>query len=192
MKVNVKDDSSEYQATETGDVSDDLEKTVAKVLTERGMTIAAAESCTGGLISKRLTDVPGASKFFAGGIVAYSPSAKTATLDVDPALIKEKGAVSREVALAMADGARIKLGSDIGVGVTGIAGPESDESGLRPGTVFVALTTKDDSVCRNLHPIDLGLSGPGQVRPGRDRIRISSASHALALILEYLSQLERT
>ena len=128
-----------------------LEREVAELLTERGLTVAAAESCTGGLLSKRLTDIPGSSRFFIGGIVAYSAQAKISMLGVDPGLIKEKGAVSREAALAMADGAREKLGAGIGVGITGIAGPDSDGSGLEVGIVFIALTTKEASVCESLH-----------------------------------------
>ena len=140
---------------------DCLEREVAGLLTERGLTVAAAESCTGGLLSKRLTDVPGSSRFFIGGIVAYSAQAKISMLGVDPGLIKEKGAVSREAALAMADGAREKLGAGIGVGITGIAGPDSDSSGLEVGTVFIALTTEEASFCESLHlPCEPGRDGP--------------------------------
>lgn len=148
-----------------------LENTVVESLNRHGLTLAVAESCTGGLLSKRLTDIPGASKVYPGGIVAYGAPAKTRLLGVDPAMIEEKGAVSREVALAMADGVRTKLGVDIGVGITGIAGPDSDESGLEPGTVFVALATKDFSTCKDLH-----------IWNDRDRIRTSSSSTALDMV----------
>jgi len=156
-----------------------LENTVAGLLTEHGLTLATAESCTGGLLSKRLTDIPGASKFFMGGLVAYSISSKTALLGIDPALINEKGAVSREVAIAMADGARIKLDADIGIGITGLAGPEGDGSRTEPGTVHVALTTKDKSYCRSLH-----------FYQDRTRVRIMSASHALDMIRRLLTGIE--
>ena len=156
-----------------------LENTVAGLLTERGLTIAAAESCTGGLIAKRLTDIPGASKIFMGGIVAYSVKSKTTLLSVDPELIDKKGAVSREVALAMADGAREKFGTDIGVGITGIAGPDGDGSGVETGTVFAALTSKDASFCGSLHLFH-----------DRDRIRISGSSLALDMVRRYLTGME--
>ena len=154
-----------------------LEKAVAELLIERGLTIAAAESCTGGLLSKRLTDIPGASKFFIGGVIAYGSHVKIALLGVDPALIKEKGAVSREVALAMAEGARIALGTDIGVGVTGIAGPDGDGSGLEAGTVFIALAATGESLCHELHlPHD------------REGVRFVSSSHALDMVRLYLTE----
>ena len=156
-----------------------LESTVAGLLTERGATLAAAESCTGGLLSKRLTDIPGASRFFAGGVVAYSAQSKTALLGVTPELVTIKGAASREVAIAMADGARLKFGADMGVGITGIAGPESDCSGLVPGTVFVALVYKGESYCRSI-----------RLLPDRERVRVMSASNALDMIRRRLTGLE--
>jgi len=156
-----------------------LENTVAGLLIKRGMSIATAESCTGGLLSKRLTDIPGASKFFAGGAIAYSIRSKTELLGVAPGLIREKGAVSRDVALAMADGARIRLGADIGVGITGIAGPGSDGSALEPGTVFVAVSTGNASFCRE-----------SKTFHDRDRARIIGASHALDMVRRYLTGLK--
>ena len=153
-----------------------LENTVVSLLAQQGLTLAMAESCTGGLTSKRLTDIPGASQVFPGGVVAYSAQSKSALLGVDPELIKEKGACSREVALAMADGARNKFGADIGVGITGIAGPGSDGSGLEPGSVFIALTTEDASFCRS----------PG-ITSDRDRVRTGSASYALNMVRRYLT-----
>jgi len=154
-----------------------LENTVARLLVERGLALATAESCTGGLLSKRLTDIPGASKFFIGGVVAYSDQSKAALLGIDPVLIKEKGAVSREVALAMADGARFKFGSDIGVGITGIAGPDGDGSGLEPGTVFVSLTMQGASYCRELNLFH-----------DRERVRIMSSSHALDMVRRVVAE----
>ena len=156
-----------------------LENTVALLLAEYGKTIATAESCTGGLVSKRLTDIPGISAVYKGGFAVYSDSSKIALLDIDEDLLKEKGAISRDAALAMADSARKKLKADIGISVTGIAGPDTDESGAEVGTMFVALTTKDASYCRSLH---LFLD--------RDRIRISAASHALDMVRRYLTGLE--
>jgi len=160
--------------TDTGS----LENTVYALLQERGLTLSAAESCTGGLFSKRLTDVPGISKVFVGSVVAYNEHAKTSLLGVSPDLIREKHAVSREVALAMANGARVKFGTDIGIGITGIAGPDSDDSGQAPGTAFIALATADSSYCRT-----------PQLFYDRERIRISGASHALDMIRRLLTNL---
>ena len=96
---------------------------VARLLTEHRATIAVAESCTGGLLAGRLTNVPGSSNYFLGGVVCYSNELKTAMVDVPAELIEAKGAVSTEVALALADGIRKSTGATLGVGVTGIAGP---------------------------------------------------------------------
>ena len=158
-----------------------LENTAAGLLIGRGMTLAAAESCSGGLFSKRLTDIPGASKFFMGGVVAYTEEAKTSLLGIDPELIKSYGTVSREVAFAMADGVRQRLGADIGVGITGIAGPEGDGSGQEPGTVFAALVTADKSFCRDL-----------RLFFERERIRYASASHALDMVRRFLTGINVT
>ena len=157
--------------------TDSLENTVIGLLVKCGFTLATAESCTGGLLSKRLTDIPGASKVYFGGVVAYSELSKAKLLGVTTELIKEFGVVSSEVALAMADGVRQRLGTDIGVGITGIAGPDSDSSGLEPGTVFIALTTKDKSLCKQ-----------PRLFYDRERIRIGAASHALDMIRRLLTE----
>ena len=159
--------------------TESLESTVAQLLKLKGKTLAAAESCTGGLMAKRLTDVAGVSSVFLGGVVAYSIDSKSAILGVDSTLISEKGAVSRETALAMADGARKCFGADVGVGITGIAGPDGDGSGLEPGVVFTALTTGDASYCRELRLFN-----------DRYRTRISAASNALDMVRRYLTGLE--
>ena len=156
-----------------------LENTALELLAQRGLAIAVAESCTGGLLSKRLTDVPGASRVFLGGVVAYSNRSKTELLGIDPGLIESKKAVSREVALAMADGIRARLGADIGIGITGIAGPDGDGSGIEPGTIFVALTTARDSFCREVH-----------LHYDRDRTRTSGTHHALDMVRRHLTGLE--
>ena len=152
-----------------------LENTVVSLLMKHGQTLATAESCTGGLLSKRLTDIPGASKVYLGGVTAYSAHSKTGLLGVKPELIKDFNAVSREVALAMADGVRLKLGADIGIGITGIAGPGSDASGQKPGTVFIALTTKNTSLCTQ-----------PSLYFDRDRIRIGAVNNALDMIRRLL------
>lgn len=102
---------------------DTLEKVVADMLIGRGVTIAVAESCTGGLIADRLTDIPGSSAYMLMGVVAYSNDAKVKALGVDPVLIERHGAVSHEVAAAMAEGVRKVAGADIGISTTGVAGP---------------------------------------------------------------------
>jgi nicotinamide-nucleotide amidase len=116
-----------------------LEAAVVRLLTERGLTVAAAESCTGGLFSARLTDVPGSSKVFLGGAVAYSNAAKTDLVGVPADMIAAHGAVSPQVAEAMARGARERFGADFGVGITGIAGPDGGTPEKPVGLVYVAL-----------------------------------------------------
>ncbi len=106
-------------------------------------TIAVAESCTGGLLGARLTERPGASGFVRGGLVVYSDEAKVALAGVDPALIERVGAVSEEVATALADGARAALGADVGVGVTGIAGPGGATEAKPVGLVWLAVSHRD-------------------------------------------------
>ena len=127
-----------------------VEERVYELLKESGMTFAAAESCTGGELAKRFTDIPGASEFFLGGVTTYTNGAKAKLLGIDPKLIEEKGAVSYEVAKLMAENVRLKLGSDMGIGVTGLAGPDGD--GVHEvGTVFISLATKDGTFVRELH-----------------------------------------
>ncbi len=120
-----------------------MEEIVGAVLGERGWTISAAESCTGGLILSRLTDVPGSSAYVLGGAVAYSNEAKTALAGVPPELIAAHGAVSEVVAVALADGIRAHTGSTISIGVTGIAGPGGGSPQKPVGTVAIALTGRD-------------------------------------------------
>jgi nicotinamide-nucleotide amidase len=118
-----------------------LEQVVGELLVARQMHIATAESCTGGLITSRLTDVAGSSRYVRQSVVAYSNEAKAELLGVPPALIEEHGAVSEQVALAMADGIRSRTGPEIGVGVTGIAGPGGGSPEKPVGTVAVAVVT---------------------------------------------------
>jgi nicotinamide-nucleotide amidase len=118
-----------------------LEQVVGDLLVDRGLTIATAESCTGGLIASRLTDVPGSSRYVDRGVVTYSNVAKTELLGVPPELIATHGAVSEEVALAMADGIRARAAVGVGIGVTGIAGPGGGSPEKPVGTVAVAAMT---------------------------------------------------
>jgi nicotinamide-nucleotide amidase len=123
-----------------GETVDEL---VARLLTDGGRWIATGESCTGGLLAARLTERAGSSAYVAGGAVTYADAAKTALLGVDPALITAHGAVSPEVAAAMAIGARERFGADLGVGITGIAGPGGGTPEKPVGTVCVDVSSAD-------------------------------------------------
>ena len=113
-----------------------------ETLASASHTLAAAESCTAGLVADRLARVPGASRVFWGSFVAYAVDAKVRLLGVDPALISRHGAVSRETALAMASGALEKSGAHMAVSVTGLAGPEGDGSGQPVGTVWIGIARR--------------------------------------------------
>ncbi|MFC1891116.1 CinA family protein, partial [Thermodesulfobacteriota bacterium] len=101
-----------------------VEEVVGKLLKERNLTLSVAESCTGGLMGSRLTDIPGSSSYFLGGMIVYSNQAKIDLLGVSEKTLEENGAVSVVTAIEMAKGVREKLGSDLGIAVTGIAGPD--------------------------------------------------------------------
>ncbi len=118
-----------------------LPEHVGTLLTERGLTLAIAESCTGGLAAELVTRVPGSSRYFLGGAVVYANSAKTELLGVPPALLAEHGAVSAPVARAMAEGVRTRLGADLGLAFTGIAGPDGGTAQKPVGLVHWALAT---------------------------------------------------
>lgn len=119
-----------------------IEQVVARILTENHATIAVAESCTGGLLAERLTSISGSSSYFLGGVVCYSNQLKTQLVGVPPELIEAKGAVSSEVALALADGIRKQTGATIGVGITGIAGPTGGTPEKPVGTVHIGIADK--------------------------------------------------
>jgi nicotinamide-nucleotide amidase len=116
-----------------------LEEVVGRILTENRATIAAAESCTGGLLAERLTNVAGSSIYFLGGVVCYSNDLKTRLVDVPAPLIESKGAVSPEVAIALAEGIRKRTGAMIGIGVTGIAGPGGGTPEKPVGLVYIGI-----------------------------------------------------
>ena len=116
-----------------------MEEVVGDLLKSRGLTIAAAESCTGGLLTSRLTDVPGSSSYVRASVVAYAYEDKTALLGVPRALIEQHGAVSEPVAVAMAEGIRERTGADVAVGITGIAGPGGGTDTKPVGTVVIAV-----------------------------------------------------
>ena len=158
-----------------------LEQVVLGQLKEKGLTLGTAESCTGGLIAKRMTDLPGASAVFRGGVVSYVNDVKRDVLGVPQALLDEQGAVCADVAEAMARGARRVLGCDLAVSATGVAGPDSDERGNPVGLVYVALAGPEGCWVRKLN-----LAGPGD---RRDRARTLAASHCFDMVRRYLAGL---
>jgi PncC family amidohydrolase len=156
-------------------MSETLEETVGKLLSQRRLTVALGESCTGGLVGHRLTNVAGSSEYFLGDIVAYSYDAKERLLGVVHNTLYEHGAVSPETALEMARGARKALSADIGVSVTGIAGPGGGMPGKPVGLVYIALSARDrERVERFVWEED---------REGNKRL---SADAALSMLQEYL------
>src|SRR5215475_3348957 len=148
-----------------------LEEVVARLLTLHNATIAAAESCTGGLLAQRLTSIAGSSHYFLGGVVCYSNEMKTAWADVPKELIEAKGAVSAEVAVALAEGIRRRVGSTIGVGITGIAGPGGGSEEKPVGTVHIAVASSGETKAR-------ALRFPGD----REMIRVQASQMALDLV----------
>src|SRR3990172_9321642 len=120
----------------TGD--EELESVVGRLLASKGLTIACAESCTGGSVSRKITSVPGSSRYFLGGVVAYSDALKESLLGVPRTTLAAHGAVSKETALAMASGIRAAAGADIGVSTTGIAGPSGGTPEKPVGLVWIA------------------------------------------------------
>ena len=155
-----------------------LEAAVLALLKEKGLTLGSAESCTGGLIAKRMTDLPGASAVFRGGVVSYTNAVKAGVLGVPEDLLEEHGAVSEPVARAMAQGARRVLGCDLAVSATGVAGPDPDDRGNPVGLVYVALAAGEDTWVREL-----------QLGKGRERVRTVAASNAFDLVRRYLTGL---
>ncbi len=156
-----------------------LEEVCFRLLKEKGLTLATAESCTGGRVAERMTALPGVSAVYRGGVVSYWTSVKADVLGVPQATLEAHGAVSEETARAMAEGARRVTGADIAVSVTGVAGPDPDERGVPVGIVYIGLATPDGTFCRSL---DLG-------KRRRDRIQDLSTNHALDVVRRYLSGL---
>ena len=124
--------------TVAGDPLVELAATLQAACIARGLTVATAESCTGGLVAHLLTEVPGSSAYLRGGIVAYADEVKRALLDVPVAVLAAHGAVSAQVAVAMAEGVRARLGTDLAVAVTGVAGPDGGSESKPVGLVYVA------------------------------------------------------
>ena len=153
-----------------------LEERVSQLLREKGLTLSAAESCTGGLVAKRMTDLAGASEVFRGGVVSYTNEVKRDVLGVPQELLDQYGAVSAPVAVAMAAGARRVTGSGLAVSVTGVAGPDPDDRGNPVGLVYLALT-------------DGARTWVQENRAGgtRGRVRTMAAHTALDLVRRYLT-----
>jgi len=152
-----------------------LEEKVGALLTEKSLTLTTAESCTGGLVAHRITNVSGSSAYFWGGFVAYAYQAKEDLLGVRHETLMAHGAVSEETASEMARGARLRLGADVAVSITGIAGPTGNMPGKPLGLTYIALSAEDADLCKR------------HVWKG-DRLanKEQSAEAALHLILTYL------
>ncbi len=151
--------------------SQSLEEVVGNRLAAAGKTIAAAESCTGGLISERLTGIPGSSAYFKGAVIAYSNAVKTSVLGVKPSTIKKFGAVSRQAAREMATGIMRLTGSSYGLSVTGIAGPSGATRDKPVGLVYISLACPVKTICRQLH-----------FRGDREIVRFKASQAALELV----------
>jgi len=151
-----------------------MEEVVGRELTMHHATIATAESCTGGLLAERLTSISGSSAYFLGGVVSYSNTLKSAWVDVPAEIIESRGAVSSEVAIALADGIRRRTGATLGVGITGVAGPTGGTPEKPVGTVHVAISDASGSKERGVHY-------PGE----RDRIRWQASQTAMDLVRRY-------
>ncbi len=158
-----------------GEGSADLAAVVLELARERSLTLATAESCTGGLLGARITAVPGSSDVFPGGVVAYANAVKESLLGVPAELLAERGAVSEEVARAMAAGACERVGADIGVGITGIAGPDGGSAEKPVGTVWIAVRKGDD--VRTFGRVFLG---------DRGEVRSRAAQSALEMVRQLL------
>jgi PncC family amidohydrolase len=158
-----------------------LEVLLGKLLLQRGLKLAVAESCTGGLVSHRLTDVPGSSAYFLGGIVAYANEAKRSALGVNPETLRRFGAVSRETAIEMARGVRYALVDEtagesvIGLSVTGIAGPGGGTADKPVGLVWIGLSTPDGEWANRFM---WGFDRPGN--------KAASAQQVLQMAVDYL------
>lgn len=152
-----------------------LEEVVLLMLGMRHLTLSTAESCTGGLVAERLTRIPGSSRSFLGGAVVYSDELKTKFTHVPKNLIRNHGAVSSEVAVSLAEGIRSTTGSDIGIGITGIAGPGGATLNKPVGRVYVALASENGSEVK-----ELDLTGE------RERVRWFASQHALNMLRHHL------
>ena len=154
---------------------DSLEQVVGDGLRARGLKLAVAESCTGGLLSKRITDVPGCSDYYLGGVCSYANEVKMGVLGVKKETLDTVGAVSPETAEQMAAGVAKALGADVGVGITGVAGPGGGTDDKPVGLVYISVWHDGKNVTRKM-----------QTANGRDRIRMQAASTALDMIRRHV------
>jgi PncC family amidohydrolase len=155
------------------------EERLGGLLREKGLRLAVAESCTGGLIASRITDVAGSSEYFDAGVVVYSNQAKQRLLSVPAESIEAHGAVSREVAEKMAEGVRTATGSDLGLAVTGIAGPTGGSPEKPVGTVYIGLATKTGTGARTFFR-------KFQFSGGRLEIKAQTSTEALQFAIDLL------
>ena len=159
-----------------------IENALVKALHEKGLTLSAAESCTGGLISKRITDISGCSDVFWGGCVTYTNEIKQKLIGVSAETLEKYGAVSEQTAMEMARGVRLATGTDIGISATGIAGPTGGTPETPVGTVFIGISTKDGEDFRKL-----------TLSPMRSReyIRQASATNAFDMTLKKINKINK-
>lgn len=159
-------------------VDESLEDVAGRLLRAAGWRVSVAESCTGGMLGARLTDVPGSSAWVDGGVIAYSNALKTILADVPPALIAEHGAVSEPAALALAAGVRARCGTQVGIGITGIAGPDGGTEAKPVGTVFIALHTPAIVACRHAQFVgDRAVVRQQSVSAALDMLRLALTGH---------------
>ena len=156
-------------------MTDLLEIRVGNLLRERGLKLALAESCTGGLVGDRITNISGSSEYFVGGVVAYAYEAKVALLGVSWETLNSMGAVSHETVLEMAHGARKSLSADIAVSISGIAGPGGGTPEKPVGTTWIGLVASDGEWTRLC-----------QFDGNREQNKASAAEAALQLLIDYL------
>ena len=139
----------------------------------KGKTLATAESCTGGGIGAALTAIPGSSAIYKGGVISYTNEIKQIVLGVDCSILEQYGAVSGPVALAMAEGAKKLLKTDIAISVTGLAGPDGDNRGNPVGLVYIAYADNDITICKKCFFVG-----------DRDSVRIQAVETALRIVLQ--------
>lgn len=173
-----------------GENVESLEEVVVALLREKGLKVGLAESCTGGLVAKRLTDIPGSSDVFDCGVVSYSNDVKKRLLGVKEETLAKYGAVSRKTAAEMSQGARALSGADIGVGITGLAGPGGGSDKKPVGLVYVSVC--NDKVCYVKKLIAGHTSGAGKASGEREFIRYTSASNALDMVRRLAEGLPQT
>ena len=155
-----------------------LEVMVGEALRQKGLTVSCAESCTGGLLTSRLTDVPGSSDYVLGSVVSYSCEVKERLVHVRHETLQHMGAVSEETAREMAEGIRETIGADIGVGITGLAGPGSDEPGKPVGLVYISVSGRNGTIVEENH-----------FHGNRAEIKHQSTEKALEMLQEYVGRI---